>query len=121
MPLHVSSTCAHHQEVKIALHSLWYHHTETSEWSKITQMTCFLMVRDYLLHVQSQSWRPKSAHGCHVLEYSRSYRPFLAIHNPRTVFGPPDPEKTNLGVVILSDRYRLPLVAANPSRVRADA
>jgi len=23
----VSSTCAHHQEVKIALHSLWYHHT----------------------------------------------------------------------------------------------
>jgi len=31
MPLHVSSTCAHHQEVKTALHSLWYHHTETSE------------------------------------------------------------------------------------------
>ena len=27
MPLHVSITCAHHQEVKIALHSLWYHHT----------------------------------------------------------------------------------------------
>jgi len=27
MPLHVSSTRAHHQEVKIALHSLWYHHT----------------------------------------------------------------------------------------------
>jgi len=27
MPLHVSSTCAHHQEVKIALHTLWYHHT----------------------------------------------------------------------------------------------
>jgi len=25
MPLHVSSTCAHHQEVKNALHSLWYH------------------------------------------------------------------------------------------------
>ena len=29
-PLHVSSTCAHHQEVKIALHSLWYHHTYRS-------------------------------------------------------------------------------------------
>ena len=28
MPLHVSSTYAHHQEVKITLHSLWYHHTE---------------------------------------------------------------------------------------------
>ena len=27
MPLHVSSTCAHHQEVKSALHSLRYHHT----------------------------------------------------------------------------------------------
>jgi len=27
MPLHVSSTCAHHQKVKIALHNLWYHHT----------------------------------------------------------------------------------------------
>jgi len=27
MPLHVSSTGAHHQEVKIALHSLWYYHT----------------------------------------------------------------------------------------------
>jgi len=38
MSLHVSSTCAHHQEVKIALHYLWYHHTETSEWSKITKI-----------------------------------------------------------------------------------
>ena len=36
MPLHVSSTCAYYQEVKIALHSLWYHHTETSEWSNTT-------------------------------------------------------------------------------------
>jgi len=27
MPLHVSSICAHHQEIKIALHSLWYYHT----------------------------------------------------------------------------------------------
>jgi len=38
MPLHVSSTCAHHQEFKITLHSLWYHHTETSEWSKIANI-----------------------------------------------------------------------------------
>ena len=37
MPLHVSSTCSHHQEAKTALHSLWYYHTETSEWSKITK------------------------------------------------------------------------------------
>jgi len=27
MPLHVSSVCAHHQEVKIALHSLRHHHS----------------------------------------------------------------------------------------------
>jgi len=38
MPLHVSSTCAHHQEIQIALHSLWYHHTETSEWSEVTKI-----------------------------------------------------------------------------------
>jgi len=31
MPLHVSSTCVHHQEVKIALHSLWYHATHTCD------------------------------------------------------------------------------------------
>ena len=39
MPLHVSSTCAHRQEVKVVLCSLWYHYTETSEWSKITKIT----------------------------------------------------------------------------------
>ena len=38
MPLYVLSTCAHHQGVKVALHSLWFHHTETSEWSKITKI-----------------------------------------------------------------------------------
>jgi len=42
MPLYVSSTCAHHQEVKIALHSLWYHHTETSEWSKIAYFSVMI-------------------------------------------------------------------------------
>ena len=31
--------CAHRQEVKIVLYCLWYHHTETSEWSKITKIT----------------------------------------------------------------------------------
>ena len=28
---------AHRQEGKIVLYSLWYQHTETSEWSKITK------------------------------------------------------------------------------------
>ena len=30
--------CAHHQEVIIVLYSIWYRHTETSEWSKITKI-----------------------------------------------------------------------------------
>ena len=33
------ASCAHRQEIKIVLYSLWYHHTETSEWSKITKIT----------------------------------------------------------------------------------
>ena len=31
--------CAHRQEAKIVVYSLWYRHTETSEWSKITKIT----------------------------------------------------------------------------------
>ena len=30
--------CALHQEVKIILYRVWYRHTETSEWSKITKI-----------------------------------------------------------------------------------
>jgi hypothetical protein len=30
--------CARHQEVKIVLYSIWYHHTETNEWYKITKI-----------------------------------------------------------------------------------
>ena len=30
--------CAHHQEVKIVLYSIWNHHIETSEGSKITKI-----------------------------------------------------------------------------------
>jgi len=44
MPLHVSSTSAYHQEAKIILYSLWYHHTETNEWSKITKITNILVI-----------------------------------------------------------------------------
>jgi len=43
MPLHVSSTFAHHQEVKIALHSLWYHHTY--RWPSRAQMHPIGVVR----------------------------------------------------------------------------
>ena len=38
MAVHVSNTCANHQEVKIALHRLWYHHTDTSNFRPLT---CF--------------------------------------------------------------------------------
>ena len=47
MPLHVSSTCAHRQEVKIVLYGLRYHHTETSEWSEITKITKITKIKFY--------------------------------------------------------------------------
>jgi len=49
MPLHVSSACTHHQEVKIALHSLWYHHT----------YRC-----DYTTGCVMQFWPPDNEHMC---------------------------------------------------------
>ena len=39
--------CAHRQEVKIVLYSIWYHHTETSEWSKITKITKITKIYKY--------------------------------------------------------------------------
>jgi len=51
MPLHVSSTCAHRQEGKIVYYSLWYHHTETSEWSKITKITKITKIQFYKYYV----------------------------------------------------------------------
>ena len=50
MPLHVSSTSAHGQEGKTVLYSLWYHHTETSEWPKITKITKILVILVILGH-----------------------------------------------------------------------
>ena len=47
MPLHISSTSAHRQEVKIVLYSIWYHHTEISEWSKITKITKITKIYKY--------------------------------------------------------------------------
>jgi len=51
MLLRVSSTCAHQQELKIALHSLWYHHTETIEWSKITKIQFYLWANSSKIYV----------------------------------------------------------------------
>ena len=39
IPLYMfRAPCGHHQEVKIVLYSIWYHHTKTSEWSKIAKL-----------------------------------------------------------------------------------
>ena len=47
MPLRVSSTRALRQEAKIVLYNLWYHHTETSEWPKITKITKITKIQFY--------------------------------------------------------------------------
>jgi len=39
--------CAHRQEDKIVLYSIWYHQTETSEWSKITKRTKITKIHKY--------------------------------------------------------------------------
>ena len=39
--------CAHRQEVKIVLYILWYHHTEKSEWSKITKRIKITKIQFY--------------------------------------------------------------------------
>ena len=49
MPLHVSSTCAHHQEVKIALHSLLYDQIYRSDDTRGCVM---------------QFWPPDDEHMC---------------------------------------------------------
>jgi len=56
MPLHVSSTCAHHEEVKIALHSLWYHHTY--RWP-----SCVQVERDAPVH-ETATYRCDYTRGC---------------------------------------------------------
>jgi len=53
MPLNVSSIFAHHREVKIALHNLWYHHTY--RWPSRTQVERGLVM---------QFWPPDDEHMC---------------------------------------------------------
>jgi len=56
MPIHVSSTCAHHQEVKIALHSLWYH--QTYRWPSRAHLC------DDTRGCVTQFWPPDDEHMC---------------------------------------------------------
>ena len=72
--------CAHHREVKIVLHSIWYRHTETSEWSKITKIqlyssTCFehyvLIIRRSKLHYTASGIVTlKQVSGLKLLKYN---------------------------------------------------
>ena len=51
MPLHISNICAHHQEVKIALSSLWYHHTY--RWPSRAQAHVLIIRRSKLHYTAS--------------------------------------------------------------------
>jgi len=69
MPLHVSSTCAHHQEVKIALNSLSYHHTY--RWPSCAQVERVQPVHktatyrcDDTRGCLMQFWPPDDEHMC---------------------------------------------------------
>ena len=74
MPLHVSSTCAYHQEVKIALHSLWYHHTYQH-----MQRPDVLLQLDYIWRHVSAVKRPSSGQQVVVLKNKRPKLMSLAI------------------------------------------
>ena len=47
---------------KIVLYSLWYHHTETSEWSKITKINKIIKIQFYkyehMVKVKQFRYRP---------------------------------------------------------------
>ena len=64
MPLHVSSTCAYRQEVKIVLYSLWYHHTyRWPSGAQVVQGTATCMCDDTRGCIV-QFWPPDDEHMC---------------------------------------------------------
>jgi len=58
MPLHVSCTCAHNQEFKIALYSLWFHHTY--RWPSRAQVE---RVHSQPVH-ETSTYRCDDTRGC---------------------------------------------------------
>ena len=58
MPLHVSSTCAHHQEVKITIHSLWYDF-----------ISCLYMFRAHVLIIRRSKlyYTASNTRGCNAI------------------------------------------------------
>jgi len=81
MPLHVSSTYAHHKEVKISLHNLWYHPT-----SPIDLLECMgLWVRHQCDDTRTcimQYWPPDDEHMCskHVEAWNKTYCKTNFVH-----------------------------------------
>ena len=54
----------HHQKVKILLHSIWYHHTVTSELSKITKIHLYKyehIVVKFMYELLRLYWEARSA------------------------------------------------------------
>ena len=96
MPLHVSSICAHHQGVKIALHSLWYHHTYS--WPSRARVEIGLATYrcDDTRGCVMQFWPPDDEHMCskHVEARNKTYCETLSlvhitimyVHTSHTLF-----------------------------------
>ena len=79
MPVHVSSTFAHRQEVNIVLYSLWYHHTY--RWPPIAQVQEKATYRcDDTRGCTVQFWPPDDEHMCskHVEAWNKLIIKFSA-------------------------------------------
>ena len=72
MPLPVSSTCAHHKDVKIALHSLWYHHIYRCDDTRGCVMQFSAPDDEHMCSKHVQAWnkhRCDDTRGC-VMQFS---------------------------------------------------
>ena len=54
------------RKAKIVLYSLWYHHTETSEWSKITKINKIIKIQfckyeHMVVNFMCEYWDARSA------------------------------------------------------------
>ena len=90
--------CTNHQEVKTVLYSIWYRHTETSEWSKITKIQFYKYehILTYLLTPWcSPSWEANwFAASQEIPRISRNPMVHYRTHKrppPVSILGQPSP------------------------------